>query len=346
MPDTGELPQDYAPRLGTRDVEAAIKDIKDFFERQLADSLGLCRVSAPMFVRSGTGINDDLNGVEAPLSFEVKGDGNASVEVVQSLAKWKRLALKQYGFAVGEGLYTDMNAIRPEEILDSIHSIYVDQWDWEKIIRPADRNVEMLRETVRSIYGAVCRTEFHIASQHANIRPLLPEEITFITSEELCRRYGDLPPRERENRVCAEHKAVFVIGIGGQLPDGEIHDGRAPDYDDWTTPRPDGGQGLNGDILLWNPVLERAFEISSMGIRVDAETLKQQLAIRGCPQRSDLYFHRMLLDGELPQTMGGGIGQSRLCMFFLRAAHIGEVSVGIWPDAMRDACREANVTLL
>ncbi|MBN1855288.1 MAG: aspartate--ammonia ligase [Pirellulales bacterium] len=340
------LPRNYQPRLGTRDVEVAIKDIKDFFECQLAEALKLCRVSAPMFVRSGTGINDDLNGVEAPLGFVVKSAQNAPVEVVQSLAKWKRLALQQYGFQVGEGLYTDMNAIRPDEELDNLHSIYVDQWDWEKIILPEARNVNTLQETVRSIYGTICRTEFHIASQHPNIRPILPEEITFISSEELCQRYPKLSPREREDRICAEHRAVFVIGIGGQLPDGGIHDGRAPDYDDWTTPRPDGGKGLNGDILLWNPVLERAFEISSMGIRVDAIALKRQLAIRHCEERASLYFHRKLLRGELPQTMGGGIGQSRLCMFFLRAAHIGEVSVGIWPDDMLRECRKANITLL
>jgi len=346
MPYADTLPQNYRPTLDTRQVEAAIKDIKDFFERQLADALGLQRVSAPMFVRSGTGINDDLNGVELPLRFAVKNDGNAQVEVVQSLAKWKRLALKQYGFQMGEGLYTDMNAIRPDEVLDNLHSIYVDQWDWEKIIRPEDRNPEMLEQTVRSIYGALCRTEFHIASQHSNIRPVLPEEITFVSSEELCKRYPGLSPREREDHICAEHRAVFVVGIGGELPDGTIHDGRAPDYDDWTTERPDGGKGLNGDILLWNPVLQRAFEISSMGIRVDAETLQRQLAIRGFQERAELFFHSKLLKGELPQTMGGGIGQSRLCMFFLRAAHIGEVGVGIWPEEMRRACEGTNITLL
>jgi aspartate--ammonia ligase len=239
-----------------------------------------------------------------------------------------------------------MNAVRPDEVLDNLHSIYVDQWDWEKIILPSQRTVETLRETVQAIYGCIARTEFHIASEHSNIRPLLPEEIAFVTSEELQKRWPEADPRERENRICRERRAVFVAGIGGDLADGRPHDGRAPDYDDWTTPRPDGGRGLNGDILLWNPVLGRAFEISSMGIRVDPESLRRQLGIRGLEAREKLDFHRMLLAGELPQTMGGGIGQSRLCMFFLRTAHIGEVSCGIWPEEMHRACAQANITLL
>jgi aspartate--ammonia ligase len=346
MVDTYDLPADYRPLLKTRDVETAIKDVKDFFERNLAAALGLQRVTAPLFVRSGTGINDDLNGVEQPLRFCVKGDGGVPVEIVQSLAKWKRLALRRYGYQAGEGIYTDMNAIRPDETLDSIHSIYVDQWDWEKIIAPEERNRETLEATVRTIYDVVCRTEFHVASQYSCIRPVLPEKITFVTSEELCRRWPDIGPRERETRVCQEHRAVFVIGIGADLPDGQPHDGRAPDYDDWTTARPDGGRGLNGDILLWNPVLGRAFEISSMGIRVDPETLVRQLKIRGVENRLELPFHRMLAAGELPQSMGGGIGQSRLCMFFLRTAHVGEVSVGIWPEAMQEACAKAGIPLL
>lgn len=340
------LPADYRPLLNTREVETAIKDIKDFFERNLAAALGLQRVTAPLFVRSGTGINDDLNGIERPLRFCVKEDGDAQVEIVQSLAKWKRLALKRYGYQVGEGIYTDMNAIRPDETLDNIHSIYVDQWDWEKVITPEQRNRETLEAVVRAIYDVVCRTEFHVASQYSCIRPILPERIAFFTSEELQRRWPKIDPRERENRICAECRAVFVMGIGGQLPDGQIHDGRAPDYDDWTTPRPDGGCGLNGDILLWNPILGRAFEISSMGIRVDPETLSRQLKIRGLEERLELPFHRMLMAGELPQSIGGGIGQSRMCMFFLRTAHVGEVSVGIWPDAMQEACAKANIPLL
>jgi aspartate--ammonia ligase len=341
-----DLTANYRPLLNTRQIETAIKDIKDFFERNLAAALGLQRVTAPLFVRSGTGINDDLNGVEQPVRFQVKEDDNAPVELVQSLAKWKRLALKRYGYGVGEGIYTDMNAVRPDETLDSIHSIYVDQWDWEKNISPADRTLETLERTVRDIYDVICRTEFHVASQYSSIRPILPAEITVITSEELCRLWPNVDPRQRENLACKQHGAIFVVGIGGQLPDGQIHDGRAPDYDDWTTPRPDGGRGLNGDILLWNPILGRAFEISSMGIRVDPETLVRQLDIRGMKHRLELPFHRMLAAGELPQTMGGGIGQSRLCMFLLRTAHVGEVSVGIWPDAMHEACTQAGIPLL
>jgi len=341
-----DLPANYRPLLNTREVETAIKDIKDFFERNLAAGLGLQRVTAPLFVRAGTGINDDLNGVEKPVRFCVKEDGNAPVEIVQSLAKWKRMALQRYGYQIGEGIYTDMNAVRPDETLDSIHSIYVDQWDWEKIIAPDQRNRDTLESVVRAIYDVICRTEFHVASKYSCIRPILPEEITFVTSDELYRRWPNLGPRERETRICAEQRAVFVIGIGADLPDGQPHDGRAPDYDDWTTPRADGGCGLNGDILLWNPVLDRAFEVSSMGIRVDPAALARQLEIRGLQRRLELPFHRLLMGGQLPQSIGGGIGQSRMCMFFLRAAHVGEVSVGIWPDAMQEACERAGIPLL
>jgi len=346
MPNHWGLPDDYRPLLSIHQIEAAIKDIKDFFERNLAESLNLRRVTAPLFVRSGTGVNDDLNGVERPVRFRVKDDGDCEVEIVQSLAKWKRMALARYGFAVGEGIYTDMNALRPDETLDAIHSIYVDQWDWEKIISPEERNRSTLEATVRSIYDVICRTEFHIASQFSSIRPILPEKIFFVTTEDLCRMYPKLAPRQREEQIVAEHGAVFVMGIGGMLSDGQPHDGRAPDYDDWSTPRSDGGRGLNGDIFLWNPVLKRAFEISSMGIRVDAAMLVEQLRIRGLQQRAELPFHRMLLNGELPQTMGGGIGQSRLAMFLLRTAHVGEVSVGIWPESMQKACQAANIPLL
>ena len=284
------LPEAYEPRLDVRERERAIKVIKDFFETNLARALGLARVSAPLFVRAGTGINDDLNGVERPVSFRVRGDGDAEAEMVQSLAKWKRLALSQYGFGVGEGLYTDMNAVRPDEVLDNLHSIYVDQWDWEKVIAPAERNLSTLQQAVQSVYDVLCRTEFHVASLYSNIRPRLPAEITFVTTEDLVACYPDLAPAEREDRVCSEHRAVFLVGVGGDLPDGRPHDGRAPDYDDWTTLRPDGGRGLNGDILLWNDVLERAFEISSMGIRVDPETLQRQLAIRGVENWKDRPF--------------------------------------------------------
>ena len=340
------IPTGYRPLFSTRAIETAIKDIKDFFEKQLASALNLQRVTAPLFVRSGTGINDDLNGVERRCAFRVKEDNDSEVEVVQSLAKWKRLALHRYGYAAGEGIYTDMNAVRPDEALDNLHSIYVDQWDWEKVILPNERNLDMLKETVRAIYDCICRTEFHIASEHSKIRPILPEEITFVTSEELYARWPEVGPREREQRICAECKAVFIIGIGGPLPDGNYHDGRAPDYDDWITLRPDGGRGLNGDILLWNPVLDRAFEISSMGIRVDAPTLLAQLKIRNLTERVNLQFHKQLLAGELPQSMGGGIGQARLCMFFLRTAHVGEVSCGVWPEEMQKACTKANIMLL
>jgi aspartate--ammonia ligase len=346
VPSSLIIPDNYRPQLSIREIEAAIKDIKDFFEANLARALGLRRVTAPLFVRSGTGVNDDLNGVERPVRFCVKEDGDAPAEIVQSLAKWKRMALGQYGFGLGEGLYTDMNALRPDETIDNLHSIYCDQWDWEKIIAPEDRTRRTLEAAVRAIYDVVCRTEFHIASEHSNIRPILPPEIVFVTSEELCRRWPEVGPRERENRICAEHRAVFILGIGAELPDGQPHDGRAPVYDDWITPRPDGGRGLNGDILLWNPLLGRAFEISSMGIRVDARTLGEQLALRKLEHRRTLDFHRRLLAGDLPQTMGGGIGQSRLCMFYLRTAHIGEVACGIWPQAMQEACAKVGINLL
>jgi len=342
-----DLPEGYAPKLERREVEIAIKDIKDFFQRSLAEALGLTRVTAPLLVRSGTGLNDDLNGVEQPVSFTIRGDGDARVEIVQSLAKWKRLALWRYGFGHGEGLYTDMNALRPDEELDAIHSVYVDQWDWEKVIAPEERTVETLEAAVRAVYESLQRAEFHIASRYPSIRPALPEAMTFLTAEELERRYPDCEPKEREDRICKEHGAVFVMGIGADLPlSGAPHDGRAPDYDDWTTERPDGGRGLNGDILVWNPILERAFELSSMGIRVDGAALERQLGLRDAEDRRALPFHTRLLAGELPQTMGGGIGQSRLCMYLLRTAHIGEVAVGIWPDEMVATYESAGVTLL
>jgi len=341
-----DLPRDYRPLLSVLEREAAIKQIKDFFQIQLAQALDLVRVTAPMFVPAGSGINDDLNGVECPVSFAVKDAGAIEVEIVQSLAKWKRLALDRYGFAPGQGLYTDMNAIRPDEELDALHSIYVDQWDWERIILPEERTLETLQSAVCSIYDVIKRTELHLASCYRRITPVLPPEIFFVTAEELAGRYPHLTPLEREDRICEEHGAVFLIGIGGELPGGGMHDGRAPDYDDWSTPRADGGRGLNGDILLFHPVLKRAFEVSSMGIRVDAEALQRQLELRGVEERAGLMFHRKLLAGELPQTMGGGIGQSRLCMYFLRTAHIGEVAVGVWPEAMEQSCERAGIFLL
>jgi aspartate--ammonia ligase len=340
------FPEGYEPVLDVREMEVAIKRIKDFFETNLASVLNLTRVTAPYFVRTGTGINDDLNGIERPVRFRVKEDGDSQVEIVQSLAKWKRLALARYGFREGEGLYTDMNAIRPDDRLDNTHSIYVDQWDWERILPKGGRNVETLKEIVRAIYDVVRRTELYVASHYSRIHPTLPLEISFVTTEEMAARWPDLTPREREDRICEEHRAVFIIGIGADLPEGKPHDGRAPDYDDWSTPRGDGGRGLNGDIFLWNPVLGKSFEISSMGIRVDAKALRRQLKLRDAEDRSKLFFHRQLLGGKLPQTIGGGLGQSRLCMFYLRTAHIGEVAVGIWPEEMARACAKKNIFLL
>jgi aspartate--ammonia ligase len=340
------LPAGYRPLLGLRETEVAIKEIKDFFEAHLARALHLVRVSAPLFVRAGTGLNDDLNGVEKPVSFPVASLNGESVEVVQSLAKWKRYMLGELGFPEGEGLYTDMNAIRPDETMDNLHSIYVDQWDWEKVIPFSDRNIETLTETVRAIYDVICRTEFHLASRTRGLRPVLPEHLTFLTSQELVDRYPGKSPLERESAAVREHGAIFIIGIGGKLSDGTIHDGRAPDYDDWSTLREDGGCGLNGDLIVWHPVLGRAFELSSMGIRVSPETLRRQLEIRQVPHWGERAYHKKLMSGGLPYTIGGGIGQSRLCMFFLRTAHIGEVSVGVWPEEMGEICRHHGIVLL
>ncbi|PKN48064.1 MAG: aspartate--ammonia ligase [Deltaproteobacteria bacterium HGW-Deltaproteobacteria-17] len=340
------IPTNYRPLLGLRETEIAIKEIKDFFESHLAGALHLVRVSAPLFVRAGTGLNDDLNGVEKPVTFPVAALDGESIEVVQSLAKWKRYMLGELAFPEGEGLYTDMNAIRPDENMDNLHSIYVDQWDWEKVI-PADaRNQETLRATVREIYDVICRTEFHLASRTRGLRPVLPEHITFLTSQELLDRYPGRTPLERESAAAREFGAIFIIGIGGALSDGTIHDGRAPDYDDWSTPREDGGFGLNGDLIVWHPVLGRAFELSSMGVRVSPEVLRNQLAIRHVSEWASKKYHQKLLAGELPCTIGGGIGQSRLCMFFLRTAHIGEVSVGVWPEGMIESCRQHGIPLL
>ncbi len=335
----------YRPLLDLRETERAIRSIKEYFQINLAAELELLRVSAPLFVAADTGINDNLNGVERPISFAVKALNGRKAEIVQSLAKWKRMALADYGIPPGEGIYTDMNAIRPDELLDDTHSIYVDQWDWERVMRPDERNLDFLRQIVERIYDVISRTEEYVAEKYPAIKPLLPPQIHFIHTEELERRYPDLSPREREQRICREKKAVFVIGIGSPLSNGKPHDGRAPDYDDWTTPT-DLGPGLNGDIFIWNPVLGRAFELSSMGIRVDAEALKRQLAMTRTEERAGLLFHRRLLAGELPQSIGGGIGQSRLCMYFLRKAHIGEVQSSIWPDDMREELRRRNVVLL
>ncbi len=340
------LPKNYRPIVGIRETERAIKALKDFFELNLATELNLTRVTAPLFVKSGTGINDDLNGVEKPVSFPVADLAQTRVEIVQSLAKWKRMMLGDLGFSAGFGLYTDMNALRPDERLDNTHSIYVDQWDWERVITRADRNVEFLKKIVRKLYSILKRTEQFVHERYPQIKPLLPEEITFVHSEELLEEYPGLSPREREKALVKEKGAIFVIGIGGQLADGTIHDGRAPDYDDWITPSENGTIGLNGDIILWNPVLEAAFEVSSMGIRVDKQSLLQQLTIRGCEQRRKLLWHRRLLRDEMPLSIGGGLGQSRLCMYYLRKAHIGEIQASQWPAGMIRTCRKHNIHLL
>ncbi len=340
------LPQDYHPILDVRQTEQAIRQVKEFFQTNLAFELNLMRVTAPLFVLSGTGINDDLNGIERPVAFPVRGIQDSRAEIVQSLAKWKRLQLADFGLQAGEGIYTDMNAIRPDEVLDSLHSIYVDQWDWERVMRPEERNLEFLHWVVEKIYDVIRRTERYMCHLYPEIRPELPNEITFIHSEDLERLYPDLPPRGREKRVCQEHGAVFIIGIGADLPGGAPHDGRAPDYDDWSTPTDEGHKGLNGDILVYNPLLDCAYELSSMGIRVDPPALLRQLEIRDVEERKQLYFHRRLLNGELPQSIGGGIGQSRLCMLYLRKAHIGEIQSSLWPKEMVAECREHNIVLL
>ncbi len=341
------LNEEYKPLLGLRDTEKGIKYIKDFFQDNLAQELNLQRVSAPLFVRKGSGVNDDLNGVEAKATFRLKDDDNSEAECLFSLAKWKRMVLADYGFEHGEGLYTDMNAIRPdEECLDNLHSAYVDQWDWERVMSADERNLEFLKLIVRKIYDVFKRTEAAVDTEYLHVEPMLPKEITFVHSEELLEMYPDIDPRERENRITRERGAVFVIGIGGELADKTVHDSRAPDYDDWTTPTGDGRMGLNGDILLWYPLLDRAMEISSMGIRVDREAMLRQLEIRGVPERKEMAWHRRLLEGELPLSIGGGIGQSRLCMYFLRKLHVGEVHASVWPEEMAQRCRDAGIMLL
>ena len=332
------IPQGYKPVLNLYDTQRAIGLIKSLFQDNLSRSLSLRRVSAPLFVEVGTGLNDDLNGVERPVQFDML-DGGKECQVVQSLAKWKRKALRDYDFNPGNGLYTDMNAIRRDEELDNLHSIYVDQWDWEKVIRAEDRKIEYLQGVVRSIVSSVCATEMTLRAMFPQLEqhPLLTHEVTFITSQQLEDLYPGLTPKEREDAICKEKKTVFLMQIGGKLKSGAPHDGRAPDYDDWE---------LNGDILYWNEVLGHAFEISSMGIRVDPKSLDSQLTIAGCDDRRALPFHKMLLNGELPLTMGGGIGQSRLCMLLIGTAHIGEVQVSLWDEATRKTCEDAGVMLL
>lgn len=331
------LPQGYASYLNIIQTEQAIKLIKDTFERKLAEALNLTRVSAPLFVLPSSGLNDNLNGVERPVQFDIL-DMNEDVQIVQSLAKWKRLALHKYGFAKGDGLYTDMNAIRRDETLDNLHSVYVDQWDWELVIDEAERNMEYLKDLVRKIVGALTDTQAKLcAAFPQTCSSFLTEEVTFLTTQELEDMYPGLPPFERENEITKKHGTVFLMQIGGNLRSGKPHDGRSPDYDDWT---------LNGDILVWNPILQRVFEISSMGIRVDARALDAQLTARGCDDRRELPFHKMLLNNELPLTAGGGIGQSRICMLLLQKAHIGEVQASVWPEDMIRKCERNGIHLL
>lgn len=331
------IPQGYASALNLHETQVAIKTVKDFFQQELVKRLNLLRVTAPLFVRPETGLNDNLNGVERPVAFEIKDPDHTTAEIVHSLAKWKRFALQKYGFSAGEGLYTDMNAIRRDEDTDNIHSIYVDQWDWEKIITPEERCEETLRETVRAIYKALKHTEKYMAIQYEYIHEILPKEIFFVTTQELEDMYPELSPKEREYELVKEKGAIFLMRIGGKLASGKPHDGRAPDYDDWK---------LNGDIIVYYPVLDIALELSSMGIRVDAEALKEQLAKSNCEERAELPFQKAVLDGTLPLTIGGGIGQSRICMFFLRKAHIGEVQCSIWPKEALEVTDACGIQLL
>lgn len=340
------IPSGYVPALNLKETELAIKRVKDFFLSSLSTELRLRRVTAPLFVLRGLGLNDDLNGIERPVSFPIKDMNEATAEVVHSLAKWKRVTLAEYDVQPGFGIVTDMNAIRADEELDNLHSMYVDQWDWERVMTAGERNLGFLRRIVEKIYNSILRTEFFICETYPQLKPFLPEEIHFVHSEELVQRYPDLSPKEREDAICREYGAVFIIGIGGKLSDGHEHDLRAPDYDDWSTPNEDGFCGLNGDLLIWYPVLERSFELSSMGIRVDVAALERQLALQGKEDRKSLYFHRRLLAGELPLSIGGGIGQSRLCMVLLQKAHIGETQSSIWPDDMREACKKAGMPLI
>jgi aspartate--ammonia ligase len=327
-------------------TEEKICFVKERFRKRLCHNLNLVNVSAPIAVPDGTGINDDLNGVEKPVSFEIKSLNGQKVSIVQSLAKWKRLRLKEFGIEPGKGILTDMRAIRPDEVLSPIHSVYVDQWDWEKRILPGQRALSYLRTTVESIYEAIKATENDLCVFYPDMTQMLPDKIHFIHAEELLKLFPHLNAKQRETKIAQKYGAVFIIGIGASLSNGEPHDGRAPDYDDWSTLNEDGHIGLNGDIILWYPVLQTAFEISSMGIRVNEEALERQLNIKGCADRKKLLFHKMLLNGELPYCIGGGIGQSRLSMFFLKKSHIGEVQSGIWPDEVHKQAKSAGIRLL
>ena len=331
------IPANYRSELNLYDTQVAIKTIKDFFQQALSEQLTLLRVTAPLFVTPESGLNDNLNGIERPVDFDIKEQDGKTAEIVQSLAKWKRFALKKYGFHPGEGLYTDMNAIRRDEVADNVHSIFVDQWDWEKIILKEQRNKDTLKEVVRKVYKAIKKTEKYMSIRYDYIEEILPKDIFFITSEELAEMYPGYTSKEREDKIAKLKGAVFIMSIGHEMSNGERHDGRAPDYDDWN---------LNGDIIVWYPLLNRSLELSSMGIRVDKETLLSQLEISGCQDRAELPFQKAVIDEQLPYTLGGGIGQSRLCMFYLRKAHIGEVQCSIWPDDMREEAEYRGIKLL
>ena len=336
--NTCYIPQGYEPRLSVYEMQRAIEFIKQSFQKNLGSALNLKRVSAPLFVRTDTGLNDNLTGVERPVSFDVPAVGSAECQVVQSLAKWKRWALKEYNFYEGKGLYTDMNAIRRDEpVLDNLHSVYVDQWDWEKAIREEDRNLDYLKETVRRIVTAICMTGDELEWEFPQLKAHLHREVAFFTSQELEDMYPDLPPSRREDEITRQYPTVFIMQIGKTLRSGGKHDGRAPDYDDWN---------LNGDILFRNEVLDRPMEISSMGIRVSPESLDRQLTLAGCDDRRNYPFHKALLRGELPPAIGGGIGQSRLCMLLIGCAHIGEVQSGVWDPETVNLCRQRGVHLL
>jgi len=332
-----QIPEQYTSKLTIRETEKGIKAVKDYFEKRLSERLSLNRISAPLFVFRETGLNDDLNGIERPVRFSVKNVDNREVDIVHSLAKWKRVALQKYGFQHGEGIYTDMNAIRRDDDIDNIHSIYVDQWDWERIIAREERTVASLQSVVNEIFETLKETESYICGEFPALQAQLPEKVTFMTTQELLDRYPDLDAEAREDAACREHGAVFLMQIGGALSDGKRHDGRAPDYDDWS---------LNGDLLLWYPVLGHKFEITSMGIRVDRDALLRQLEISGHSDRMELPYHKAVAEDKLPLTIGGGIGQSRLCMFLMNKAHIGEVHASIWPEDMIEICEENGIHLL
>ena len=340
------IPRNYKSLLDVNETEKAIKLVKETFQQNLAAELKLRRVTAPLFVLKGTGINDDLNGVERKVSFPIKDLEDAEAEVVNSLAKWKRMALAEHQIMEGYGIYTDMNAIRPDEVLDNIHSLYVDQWDWERVMRDGERNLIFLQYIVEKIYEVLKRTEYVICEHYPSIAPQLPSSIQFIQSEELLKQYPGLTQKQREYEVAKKYGAVFIIGIGGTLSNGEPHDGRAPDYDDWNTATTNSYKGLNGDIVIWNDILQDSFEISSMGIRVNRESLLEQLKIASCEERKEYDFHKMLLDDVLPQSIGGGIGQSRICMYYLRKAHIGEIQSSLWSGEMRAVCMQNGIQLI